>query len=276
MSKFLAGGGLGAAASVANSAIGMIGQRAREKRANKQTEKLMGMQHKNQKDLNEHSREQSYGLSMDIFNSQSQEAKRKQLEDAGLSVGMMYGGSGAGGSTTAGVGGGSAAMGSAAAPQQMPQMLDIGAIAQTALLDAQRRKLEAETREIDERGKGNWLDNLITKYSMSGDPEEVSVEKHSKYGVGGVSPTSTVGRSTKAEADRAEQELKNMKASEQKDIVLKVESEINQQLKKSQMELNDEQIRKIENEIIIMYVNAGLKGLDTIVKGRLGSIGKGK
>ena len=67
-----------------------------------------------------------------------------------------------------------------------------------------------------------------------------------------------------------------MKASEQKDIVLKVESEINQQLKQSQMELNDEEIRKIENEIIIMYVNAGLKGLDTIVKGRLGSIGKGK
>ena len=67
-----------------------------------------------------------------------------------------------------------------------------------------------------------------------------------------------------------------MKAEEQKSLVQKIESETNAELNRRKMVLTDEQARKIYHDILVNYINAGMKGLDTIVKGRLGSIGKGK
>ncbi len=173
---------IGAGIGVANSAIGMIGQKKREERANAQTERLMGMQHRNQKELNDQSRANSYGLSMDLFNSQSQKAKLKQLEEAGLSAGLMYGGAGAGGSTSASVGAGSAASGSAAAPQQMPSMLDVRAISEMALLKAKKENIEADTENKREGATGQGYDNRVRAGGIEDRVEEERLK--AQYGSG--------------------------------------------------------------------------------------------
>ena len=108
---------------------------------------------------------------MDLFNSQSQEAKLKQLTDAGLSAGLMYGGAGAGGSTSASVGAGSAASGSAAAPQQMPNLLDMRAISEMALLKAKKENIEADTDNKREGATGQGYDNVVTEAGLEGRKE---------------------------------------------------------------------------------------------------------
>ncbi len=152
---------LGAGIGAAGSLIGMIGQRGRENRTNKQQEKLMGIQQKNQMALNEQGRD----LSMDIWNKTGYEGQMKQMKAAGVDPALMYGSAGSGGSTT-GMSGGSAASGSAAQPQQM---MDIGAGALDGLMkkaqidnmnaDSEKKRVEAEklggvdTREGESRIK---------------------------------------------------------------------------------------------------------------------------
>ena len=80
----------------------------------------------------------------------SPEAKVKQLKDAGLSVGLMYGQGGAGGtSSTAG------AMGQGAGGQQAKQPLGILQSAELGLMLAQAKKLnaEAEDKSLDVKMK---------------------------------------------------------------------------------------------------------------------------
>ena len=75
----------------------------------------------------------------------SPEAKVKQLKEAGLSVGMMYGQGGAGGtSSTPG------AQGQGAGGQQGKQPIGILQGAELGLMAAQAKKLEAETENINQ------------------------------------------------------------------------------------------------------------------------------
>lgn len=78
----------------------------------------------------------------------SPEAKVKQLKEAGLSVGMMYGQGGAGGtSSTAG------AQGQGAGGQQGKQPIGILQSAELGLMAAQAKKLEAEADNLDQDTK---------------------------------------------------------------------------------------------------------------------------
>lgn len=85
-------------------------------------------------------------------------AKRKQMEDAGLSVGLMYGGGGAAG-TGGGATGGNAPQGGVS-PQTAPAMADVAGnalaisgikrqAAETQLVKAEARKAEAEAKSIE-------------------------------------------------------------------------------------------------------------------------------
>ena len=81
---------IGIAGASAASGIGsMFGAKKREKRQQKRQIELMELQHKNQRNLNE----QGQQLALDYS------AQRDALKKAGLNVGMMYGGQGAGGRT---------------------------------------------------------------------------------------------------------------------------------------------------------------------------------
>lgn len=131
-----AGGGL------ATGIIGMLGQNAREKRAMKNQQKLMGIQKENQMELNQ----QGYELQKRMWDETNYEAQMQKMKEAGLNESLMYGMKGGGGVTTGSQGGGSAQGGSAPSPQMMG--IDAMTGAQIALLKAQKTKTEAETSNI--------------------------------------------------------------------------------------------------------------------------------
>ena len=96
----MVGQGVGAASSVAGA---LLGNTRRKQQMGDQKE-LMEVQQKNQMALNE----QGQKLAQENWDYTNTENQRKHYEKAGLNVGLMYGGSGAGGTLSSGSGGGAA------------------------------------------------------------------------------------------------------------------------------------------------------------------------
>lgn len=155
---------------IGNSLIGglatgvqMIGQKAREKRAMENQQKLMGIQLGNQQTLNaeQFARQQElnrmgHELQMEAWRKTNYPAQLSMLKEAGLNPALLYGQGGAGGSTTGSQGGGSAQGGSAQGGNApAPQPMDLGNMllgAQMQLLKAQARKTEEEANVIETTG----------------------------------------------------------------------------------------------------------------------------
>lgn len=130
-----------ALASLAGTGLGMLDRKQQQKDQIKQQQKLQDMQIKGQKEMGEFNQ----GLALDMWNKTGAEAQRKQLEKAGLNVGLMYGGSGSGGGTTS-TPTGSVSGGSASLPDSVTGM-GIQAGLQMALLKAQKENIEADTEK---------------------------------------------------------------------------------------------------------------------------------
>lgn len=101
----MVGTGVGAVSSIA----GALMQNTRRKQQMADQQKLMGMQQGNQMALNE----QGAKLAKENWDYTNYENQVKHMENAGLNVGLMYGGSGGGGATLSSGSGGSASGGSA-------------------------------------------------------------------------------------------------------------------------------------------------------------------
>jgi hypothetical protein len=122
--------------------LGMIGGHQQERRNYRNNQKLMGLQNQYQRGLNQ----QGHDLQMDMWNKTNYGAQVEHMKNAGLNPALMYKGAGAGG-TTGSQGGGSASMGSSQQGKVMDlQNALIGK--QAALLDSQKNKTDAETRNI--------------------------------------------------------------------------------------------------------------------------------
>lgn len=261
----IAGAGVGAV----SSAIGMIGQRARENRSNKQTEKLMGMQNQYQRGLNQ----QGHDLQMDMWNKTNAAAQRKHLEEAGLNVGLMYGQGGAGGATAGSQGGGSAGMGQATQPQQMNignVMEDAMRVAQMELMKSQAGKLDAEKDKIsgvdtkegetridkmvaettNERLKGALIEYQTTAENMKG---EVLWKQSQKLW---------------EETEKLFTENEILKAT--KDDVIEgikldtINKEIDGRVKEEGITLSEEKREEIKQSIMQKWVGLGIKGLGEV------------
>jgi len=130
----------GALIGAGGSALGMIGQRQREKRAMSNQKELMGIQLQNQQQLNKQGQE----MQLDTWKKTNYSAQMQEMKQAGLNPALMYGMSGGGGATTGSQGGGSAQSGSAPTPQPM----DIGMMIQAALAAAEIKLKEAQTENV--------------------------------------------------------------------------------------------------------------------------------
>jgi len=135
MAGEIAAAGIGAV----GGALGMIGQNKRAKKQHNRQKELMGIQLKNQQQLNK----QGQQLQMQTWRDTNYGAQMDMMKEAGLNPALMYGMSGGGGATTGSQGGGSAQGGNSHAP------MDIGASVQASLMMAQASKLKAETKEIE-------------------------------------------------------------------------------------------------------------------------------
>jgi hypothetical protein len=111
---------------------------------NRRQRDLMNLQLKNQMKLNQ----QGADLSYENWLRTNYSAQRAEMEKAGLNVGMMYGGSGQGGTLTGG-GGGSAAGGQAAAPNNQMAMLLGDLASNIAVKQAQARNLNVQSDTIE-------------------------------------------------------------------------------------------------------------------------------
>lgn len=130
----------GAIGGFASSLIGLGLNNTMQNQQYNQNVDLMNLQHANQRNLNE----QMQDISQQNWDYTNYENQVKHMQNAGLNVGLMYGGAGQGGQSTASSGG-SAAMGQA--PQNnTPQML--GLMQQAQLNASQIEKINAETNKI--------------------------------------------------------------------------------------------------------------------------------
>lgn len=112
--------------------------------AQKRQERLMGINLKNQKELNQQGR----NIQMDLWNKTNYGAQVRHMKEAGLSPGLIYGNSGGGGATTGSQGGGSAASGAAPSrPQMGMEALLMGE--QMNLMKAQARKLNVDADKTE-------------------------------------------------------------------------------------------------------------------------------
>lgn len=131
---------------------GMAMRKANDRRQLRQQEKLNQQQIAGQKELGQFNQ----GLALDTWNKTNYAEQRKQMEKAGLNIGLMYGGVGAGGTTQGGsagnVAGGQAPVGG----NEINLGMGMQAGAQMALLKAQKENIDADTelKKIDAGKKG--------------------------------------------------------------------------------------------------------------------------
>ncbi len=189
----LTGGLASGVSGLVSGLFGMIGAKKREKRQLENQMKLNEQAAKVNYEYGEKAAENAFQRQMEMYQQsykdQSYSAMRKQMEDAGLSVGMMYGGGAAGGEGGATSGAPQASTGGAVAGDAaavMQNELGLRSInLQNAKLQAEienirasTKKSEAETNTEDaardayvqnliEEGRGKWIENLRKKIEDS-------------------------------------------------------------------------------------------------------------
>lgn len=140
---------MGIISGAIQTGLGMATAKWQDKRQLEQQKKLQAEQIKGQKEMGEFNQ----GLALDTWEKTNYDAQRKQMEKAGLNVGMMYGGTGSGGTTQGGsagqVTGGTASGGTG----EIGMAIQLGLQqemqkAQIELAKSQSEKNAAETEKI--------------------------------------------------------------------------------------------------------------------------------
>lgn len=263
-------------------------QNARQHRSYMQQRQLMGLQYENQRKLNQ----QGYDMQMQMWKDTNYPAQMKMLKEAGLNPSLLYGMSGGGGTTTGSQGGGSASGGSAPAP------MDLGGAIQLGMMASDIKLKKAQARDLDATAEGKEIENKVEKNFGA---NAKSAEYHNRLneakaqgkmlygqwadGNGGYEWNGETVAENRAEEmimnnytlSEVEAELQKEKNKYVKESVMYevLNAKLDAEVKEANIKLTDKQRWKIWHDVWQGWVNAGLKGLDTIVKGRLKDIGKG-
>ncbi len=279
----MAGETVAAGIGVAGGLLGMIGQKARARTQFKRQKKLMGIQHGNQQELNIQGQE----LGMKTWRDTSYGPQMKMMEEAGLNPALMYGMSGGGGQTTSTPTGGSAQGGQSKAPMDIGAAISSAKIAsEIALINAQKEKTVVETTKIggtDTEESQTRIGKIIAETTNIQAKEALTkietgiknIEERYKEAEQSNKITTLIGQAREAE-------VKGWIAVDTyKDVVEQIKqtaiyAEIKNQAEKAGIELTEERTREIYHSILQKWTQAGLKGLDILVKGRLGDIGRKK
>ncbi len=132
-------------ANIGNTGLGMLYNQFTQQQQMNNQETLMDWQQENQMELNQQGAELQY----DMWKKTNYGPQVEQMRKAGLNPALMYGMKGGGGTTTGSQSGGSAQGGQA----PMAKMMDINQAqklkAETELINAQKNKLDADTKGSD-------------------------------------------------------------------------------------------------------------------------------
>jgi len=247
---------VGTVAGAAGGLLGMIGQNSRARKQHERQQELMGIQFKNQSQLNQ----QGHELQKKMWEDTNYPAQMKMMREAGLNPGLMYGMSGGGATTTGSQGGGSAASGNAAAP------MDIGQALQAGMMKAQIDNINADTELKKEQapketeiGKAQYLENVIKQFDIetTGEGWALRIAEHTKYGDVGIS-TNGIQYKQKVEKLNNTTERNKILAQELENLGVQktaIEAGIN---------LTKEQERQIYHKIIQDWAKTGIQAINTI------------
>lgn len=179
LSNGISGGISGAATAFIGDLIGHIGWKRKLKQQVKAQQKLNEQAAKLNYEYGEKAAENAFARQLQMYErtyeDQSYAAMRKQMEDAGLSVGLMYGGNGSGGAGGATTGAPQGETGGAVAGQA-PNAAEMAALGiqqqQIGLaLASQRAEIdlkEAQTEEVEARAEEARKNaGLITEYIIT-------------------------------------------------------------------------------------------------------------
>lgn len=265
-----ASAGIGAATGI----LSMIGQRERENRAMENQKELMGIQLGHQQRLNK----QGADLQYEMWKKTNFPAQIKMLDEAGLSRGLFYGMSGAGGTTVGNQGGGNASGGNAPAPQPM----EIQNMLQAAATKSQIELQKAQAEKIKEEAKDKKLDN-VTKERFGQEADMIEAQNRKSKALqegyylyetlqGGEREhaiDSNFVRYMNNEHALKEVERRIAQVTEQDEKAQMryrtASAALDAKLKQANINLTNEQSRKVWHDIWQGWTNAGFKGLSEIV-----------
>lgn len=158
-----------AAGSVISEGIGMALQPLKNKMQLKQQNRLQKLQIKGDKELADYQQQKQ----MEMWNDTNIEAQKEHYKNAGMNPGLMYGMGGGGGTTT----GGGTQTGVTGTTAQTPQGMGIQVLtaAQTKLMEAQARNLDADT------AKKSGVDTEKTKTEILDLTQGIQNKKANEY-----------------------------------------------------------------------------------------------
>ncbi len=278
-SKFM--GLLGAAGG---AAVGLAGGAISQGADYRNSKRLMKLQ-------NQYSRSNSrFNLQMqkNLFDATGADKQVKQLDRAGLSRGLMYKGSGAGGAT--GITEGSSPKGGSSNFSMMGN--GMGAGLQAAMTESQIEVNKAQANKLNTDAssvKGSegtigesQIKKLVAETKNEGTKNDImefestmkSIETRYK---GDEQAWMITKLEYEARDTMKKYEVTEGSSEEQIQIIQNeaVSSALDAMLKQSNIDLTEERKREIYHSILQKWVSQGMKGLDILIKGRLGDIGKG-
>ena len=233
------------------TAVGNIGS---AKRQHKRTKELMDISQRNQKELNN----QQYDNSKKFWDETNYDDQVREMEKAGLNVGMMYGGGGSAGQTTSmSAGSAASASGGTGIPLQGGQGMDIAnKIANIEVMKASADKMRAEAENL----RGSDRENTEAD-------TEVKTMQAENLKIANNIANQTIDEAimqVRANADKAQSEMRsslvgaNIDEATQKSKTEKINSEaINEAFKltlmKSDVGLNNERARAVSEELAIEW-----------------------
>ncbi|AXH78095.1 MAG: DNA pilot protein [Microviridae sp.] len=130
----------GGISGLVSTGLGLMLQKNNDQRQLAQQEKLNELQIKGQKTMVDY----NYGKELQMWKDTSYNAQKEQMKKAGLNPALMYGMGGGGGQTTGSPQGTVAGGMAPAGGREIQDSIGMGM--QLALLDAQRKNIEADTR----------------------------------------------------------------------------------------------------------------------------------
>lgn len=230
--------------AVLGAGLGMLGN----KKQHSNQKELMDKQYQNQRELNQ----QGNDLAYDMWKKTNYAAQKEQMQEAGLNVGLMYGGGGAGGGTVATGSGGGAAGGNAATPDMGLGIQGAMMKSQMDLMAAQANKAEAEAENLRGVSRDNTTADTAVKTMQA---ENLKIANNI-----GNSTLDEAIAGIKANADKAQSEARsglvkaNVDEKTQSASENKIRSEaINEAFKltlmKSDTNLNNERARAVTQEL---------------------------
>lgn len=247
-----------------NSAAGIAAQSAAGKKTYERNKKMMGIQFENQQALNRQGQE----LGVKSWKETSYPAQMAMMREAGLNPALMYGAGGGGGSTGGGSGG-SAASGSVGnAP------IDLGGAAQMGMTLAQGKLIGAQTENIKAQARKANVEANVMEFGEQ-------TEKDATY----VKGQGLINEDARLQAERdvkgkytgdttgweriAKNEMTQSDSETDKSVNSAILEGVRIQSEAAGIKLTDERRKAIWHEIRQKWMQAGFKGLDSIIGGIL-------